>query len=263
MKKYLFMIIALFVAIVTSAQVVDTTNIIHTNGETIGQFFSSNWKAFAFIVWVLFSEWLYRTGKVKDGTVMSMVLNLIGKLFGKKELIKSKKPEYITRDEWVKIKGVKMLLLIFLFGSLTASLSAQSIWRPLPKAVVNEQGVLMLGSEPLTSEWHWRIDGTIIGEEIAYNKIESKWTSKPLSGMGPTIGYKHFTKQNDGTLFNDYGIAGGVLLGTDIYDFSTLSAKLVLQGSFLGSFRAGLCYTMGKSEIWKPFGVFIGGAITF
>jgi hypothetical protein len=155
---------------------------------------------------------------------------------------------------------MRKLLITVLFLGLVTGLSAQSIWKPLPKVTVTSNGTKMLGDKTLTNYWHWRFDGTIIADELVYVKADKKFVSQPLSGVGPTIGYKHFSISSDGTLFNDYGVAGGVLVGTNIYDLSNISAKFVVLGSFLDHYRVGCSYTTNTPN---HFGIVIGGGISF
>ena len=67
------MLIMLFflsaVICLVAQEVTDSIPIVHTTGETLKDFFTNNAWNIALIVFLLVSEWLGSTGKVKEGSI--------------------------------------------------------------------------------------------------------------------------------------------------------------------------------------------------
>jgi hypothetical protein len=164
---------------------------------------------------------------------------------------------------------MKKVILLLTLVILAGAIQAQSIWKPVPKdlftkdaTIYNEGGEVLLSLEN-ASEWLWRFDGTVLIDELVWHKDTRQFVSVPLSAVGPAIGYKHYSALPDGTPYNDFGVSAAVLLGTNIYDPSLASAKLVVMVTVFQYIKFGGVYTLNVPADVGHFGIAIGAGINF
>jgi hypothetical protein len=250
MKRIVVLMFLMTIVTVVTFGQVDTTNVVYTSGDTFSQFLSKNWLGIAFIAWVLISEWLYKTGKVKAGTIPAFVLNLIGKLLGKKsDLIKTRKVEFLDKEEIsieAKKRGFKVtkILLIGILLSCGLIVTAQpknAFFKPVSKDMFKTE----TGAKTVVpSIWLLRPSFQITAVQLTWNKETKGFDSSPLSSVGAGVSYQHYVEAN-GTPFNNYGFNVLVLLGTDITKITP--ASLSVAGTFnMSVINLGVGYNIGN-----------------
>lgn len=162
---------------------------------------------------------------------------------------------------------MKKLIVISILAIFSiASYSQVSLWKPVPKdlfKILNQN--IKTGESVITHDWIWRLDATIIGNEQVYRKDLKQFTSVVLSGVGPSIGYKHFvpTSASDPTPYCNFGVSAGVLLGTDIYTWNLSSVKLALMANAFQFVKIGGAYTVNVPTNTSHFSIILGGSINF
>lgn len=106
-KKFIPLLLLLGASTVVLGQVVaDSSNIIlgYGSGMTVLDFLKANaWGLSAMAFVLLYDGWLAQTGKIKAGSVLSLILNWIGKyLFGKAGFMATKKASFMSAEELEK-----------------------------------------------------------------------------------------------------------------------------------------------------------------
>jgi len=106
-KKFIPLLLLLGTTTFVFSQVVsDSSNVIlgYGAGMTILDFLKANaWGLSAMAFVLLYDGWLAQTGKIKAGSVLSLVLNWIGKyLFGKAGFMATKKASHMSLEELEK-----------------------------------------------------------------------------------------------------------------------------------------------------------------
>jgi hypothetical protein len=281
MKKTIILMILFFVTVVTFGQVVEqdstgSATVVYTFGDSLMQFLSKNWATIAFTLLFVLSEWLGQTGKVKEGSVWAWIINLVLKLFKSKATgIQTKKAVFMSDDKLMSsVKGVnrvkgnhfRTIILICLLSGVGMSISAQSVWKPLPKdlfKILNSN--LKQGQNAITHTWLWRIDGTFAVTESVYNSNIGDYQTSVFSGVGPTFGINLFVPKSkiDPTPYNILGFSGGILVGTDFYNMSLSSLKAVIMAKVFEYAKFGVSYTPNTPAGIKHFGFIIGGSVNF
>jgi hypothetical protein len=154
----------------------------------------------------------------------------------------------------------KLFLFIALFG-LGISLSAQSLFKPVPTDLF-AQAKHTLQAAPVNSVWLWRFDATVSINEAIWDFANKQIISNTFSAVGPGIGIKHFIPKSatDPTPFENYGFSAAVLLGTNIYQPDFTKIKVALEADLFQYIKGGLTFTAGTKN-W--LGAFIGTGISF
>jgi hypothetical protein len=170
MKKLIGLtIFLLLIAGIVTAQVTDSTaTATYTFGDSFLQFLTKNGWILASTAFFLIDGWLAQTGKVKEGSILAWVLNLVGKIIRKKtEVLKTKKADFMTDDQLMsKVKGIqrrspaesgsKIVMLIFaiILSGVGLNASAQKThplrWYPFNKT--DNMDKLLKSSEPVYSK---------------------------------------------------------------------------------------------------------------
>jgi hypothetical protein len=154
---------------------------------------------------------------------------------------------------------MKKILTIIFLAAFTLSVSAQSIFKPVPGTLF-KQDASSLKSLTNASTWLWRFSAMVTATELQYDKATKQFVSAPLSSVGPAIGYRHFTALPDGTPFNDWGINAAILLGTDLEHIDPARIKAALLINAFSFVNVGACYTFGGTN---HFGILLGASISF
>ena len=161
---------------------------------------------------------------------------------------------------------MKKTIILFVFLIIGISLQAQSFWRKLPENYFSTPSVVLKAGEvPASHAWLWRFDATFIGVEQVYDKSTKQFSSVALSGVGPSVGYKHYipTSDTDPTPYCNFGISAGVLLGADINSWELSSAKIALMINALNWVKVGGAYTVHVPGELSHFSFILGGSIEF
>ena len=163
----------------------------------------------------------------------------------------------------LKLPGaVKILILAVLMSGIGFAAQAQnavSIWKPVPKNLLQIEKVTINTPQQLATPgvWIWRFQAAIVATELIYDKTAKQWQSNALSAVGPGVGYKYYTTNADGTLINTFGFNFLLLFGTDIENITLASIKPALTVSAFNFLNVGVDY--GNSKI----GLLLGATVTF
>jgi hypothetical protein len=218
MKRLLiFMALAIATITVFAQQVTDTIPIVHTTGESALDFLKTNAWNLGLIVFLLISEWLGSTGKVKEGSIYAWILNMIGKIIrSKTDVVRTKKAAFMSLDDRnrelegknykppkVSSKTPLIILLLFAFG---LSASAQGPWdgffKPMTKGTFyTKTKSLTAGEEKL---WVFRpaVEGSAM--KITYDKDLKQWNTASFTMIGMGVGYQHYIANGD-DIYNNFG----------------------------------------------------------
>jgi hypothetical protein len=153
---------------------------------------------------------------------------------------------------------MKRLLIILSLVLLTVSIQAQHVglFRPVPKTLFTETpGVL--NAPQNASVWLWRLNANLVADEMTWDKSTKQFNSVPLSGMGPGIGFHHFTELQDGSPYNDWGVNFLVLIGTDIEHVTPANLKAALTVNAFDIFNIGV------DTNFKTVGILFGVSVSF
>ena len=262
MKKRMFLM-SVFIGLTFLLIAQDTVHIDiqHVKGESVWDFLKSNWWGIGAIILLCISEWMGESPNISEGSIYKKIVNWLTSFFVKKATYTSPKVKRAMKHGIVrKASGVIILLL-----SLSFTTFSQSILKPIPKNYFEQKKDYFYKSEiPVqkTTDLIWRMDGTIIIDEVVYDKELNKWVSNPISGVGPVIGLSKITASPDGPV-EVYSIKAGALLGMDIIQTQKVYAKFITQIVVLKHFMGGITYSIGQPEKYKPLGFVVGGNITF
>lgn len=160
---------------------------------------------------------------------------------------------------------MKRKFLLLLIGmTLAITVSAQDIFKPLPKNFLKDNAKA-LKADGAYSAWAWRFDASVALAELNYNKETKQLVSSAVSAVGPAIGYQHFvpTSATDPTPFNNYGISAALLFGTNIYEPDLAKFKVAVVANVMQYLKFGVTITPKPGENYSPIGLFFGGGITF
>jgi hypothetical protein len=156
-----------------------------------------------------------------------------------------------------------MTILIISLSCIGLGANAQGLLKPVPlfpvKQTVDKVTNLNVQVVSTSGAWYWELDGAVDLAEINYNTLLKELVPSGVHtiGIGPCIGYQHYvpTSTMDPTPKNNYGFAGGVLLGNRF--------KIVLQANIWQYLKGGITITPNPAANIFPVGFFIGTGITF
>jgi hypothetical protein len=167
MKKLIGLtIFLLLIAGMVTAQVTDSTaTVTYTFGDSFLQFLTKNGWIIASTAFFLIDGWLAQTGKVKEGSILAWILNLLGKIIRKKtEVLKTRKAEFMTDDQLMShVKGIQhssasgsgsklgMLIFAIILSGMGLNASAQKA-HPLRWYPFSKQSTLLKANEPVYSK---------------------------------------------------------------------------------------------------------------
>jgi hypothetical protein len=120
---------------------------------------------------------------------------------------------------------MKKLLFLLLLCIPLAGFS-QGLFKPVSNDMFRTRLMAPSGSVVnLQSQWQWRLDATVSLSEVMYNKTTKILETSFVGGIGPAIGYQHYTptSSTDPTPFNNYGFSAALLVGE--------RAKIALQAN--------------------------------
>lgn len=226
MKKFLMIIGLLLIAVLAfGQQVTDTIPIVHTTGESIVDFLKNNAWNLALIVFLLVSEWLGSTGKVKEGSIYAWIINMIGKIIkGKADVIKSKKV------------GFQVIIFAVLFSGMGITATAQGPFDGFFKPVTNVQYLKHIKAKSVaevvpSGTWFVRPAVEAVGMKYTYNKDLKQVEVGSFLATGFGVGYQHYVESN-GEPYNNYGFNLLLLFNTIPLEESTNEAGISLAGTF-------------------------------
>jgi hypothetical protein len=150
----------------------------------------------------------------------------------------------------------KLIIILVLACFSLAGYSQVSLFKPVPVDLFKSTGLKAGGS----SAWLWRLSALVVAEELVYDKVTKQFNSKPLSSVGPAIGYRHFTPLSDGTPYNDFGVNLAVLLGADLNTITPASLKAALVINAFQFINVGGAYTLNATNHWS---ILLGASINF
>lgn len=239
MKKVIVfgILLGMMIGTLIAQQVADTIPIVHTTGESIMDFLKANAWNLALIVFLLVSEWLGSTGKVKEGSIYAWLINLIGKIIrSKTDLVKTKKAKFMTAEEMKFAKLAKTIVLIVLMSGIGLTASAQLTFKGFFKPV--KQGEFYshfkgISADKAGGEMLWLVRPAVnIGSMKYMKNSETKKvevSNYVASGFG--IGIQHYV-DSDGTPFNNYGFNLLCLFNTLPLSDGTQNAGMSVAGTF-------------------------------
>jgi len=112
----------------------------------------------------------------------------------------------------------KIIILLFFIG-LCTGLSAQSLFKPVPKnlfakavpdTIVTAKGLLVIQELEKSSQWIFRLNAGVMGVSYYREKDTKEIVSMPLDAVCAGISYLHYTEA-DGLPFNDFGFNAMIL----------------------------------------------------
>jgi hypothetical protein len=159
MKRFIgFTIFLMLIAGIVTAQVADSTANTGSSPalSELLAWLKTQWiehyGTIIVLIFAAFSEWLGNTGKVKEGSVIAWILNLIGKLLKKKfDVVQTKKAKFMNEAQLNMARGLKILVFGLIFSGIGLTASAQSA-HPLRWYPFNKQTTLLTGNEPVYSK---------------------------------------------------------------------------------------------------------------
>jgi len=212
--KRSMLIMLFFLSAVTclvAQEVTDSIPIVHTTGETLKDFFANNAWNIALIVFLLVSEWLGSTGKVKEGSIYAWLINMIGKIIrSKTDLVTTKKAKFMTDDQLKFHKLAKTLLIIVLISGLSLSVSAQNRWSGFFEPASNSISFLK-GVDEKAYEFKFRPAAEMTAVQMMYDKETKSWQSSTFHSAGIGLGLQHYVQGQNGPV-NNYGFNALLML---------------------------------------------------
>lgn len=211
MKKAFISILLLFVVGITFGQVIDTIPVIHTTGEAISTFLKNNAWNLALIVFLLLSEWLGTTGKVKEGSIYAWIINMIGKIIrSKTDLVSTRKAKFMDEDTLKAIRGAKILVFALLLSGMGLTVGAQGRWDGFLKPV-SSNAQFLKGPGEKSYEFKFRPAAEMTAVQILYDKETKLWTSSTFHSAGLGLGLQHYVEGTEGPV-NNYGFNALLML---------------------------------------------------
>lgn len=104
----------------------------------------------------------------------------------------------------------------------------------------------------------WSLDAVVSGAEITFNRDESFFETRFLSGVGGAVGYKHYKPAADGTPYSDWGVSGALLTKVKINDVVRTGLEVAVLANVY-NFTAGPVYIFSE----KKLGLLVGANIQF
>ena len=151
---------------------------------------------------------------------------------------------------------MKKLIIIILILVGTLPVSAQFVlFGHAPKGLFPET---VDSDKAISGTFLWSLDAVVSGAEITYNKDESVFETKFLSGVGGAIGWKHYKPLPDGSAVSDWGLNFAVLTQVKINETVRTGLELALLANVY-NFTAGPVYIFSDKRI----GLLVGANIQF
>jgi hypothetical protein len=265
-KLIIFPILLLIVTAAAIAQVVDTTHLVHTQGESILTFLKNNVWSLALLVFAFVSEWLGQTGKVKEGSIYAWILNLIGKI------IKSKAKMFNIQSKKAKFTSLTVLIFAVILSGIGLSVSAQGGWKITKedfKVCVRDPQNLKHGiyavvgntdSIYVKHRMFIRTAADVAFTNITYDKATKTWTSDrllSLYGYGATM---QWYKLEDGKVVETFGLSALLMSNTAAFqDFANARLFIGIMGSYRGLLTLGVNMDLKT----RKFGIMPGVQLVF
>ena len=252
MKKFfIFFGLLLLIAAAAVSQVVDTTHLYHTQGESILAFLKNNIWSLALLVFAFVSEWLGQTGKVKEGSIYAWILNLIGRI------IKSKAKMFNIQTKKGKFGGLRVIIFAIILSGIGITASAQGLFsgffspindNPALNAVKKSKAEGLMGVNVKQVSLLIRPKVGFSAYELTYDKATKQWNGAAVNAVCFGMGLQHFNKD----LVNDFGVNALVSLGTEESLFQTATGEkanikgiLALNVLNIANFGGGRNFTLG------------------
>lgn len=227
MKKYLVLIAMIFVtAIAVVAQEVtpkDTTAVnIITGGDDWLAILKANWAVLSLIVLSILDTILSRTGAVRPGSFLDVLLNWALKLI--KKQIPTPKAAHMSEDEIKMVrgtvappkankagKGLKIVLMLLMFSFIGVTAQAQSRWDGFFEKKSGTKVEQLKGEGDKSYAWFVRPTAQLTAMKLEWDPEAKIFNPGQFSAAGIGIGYQHYTESN-GQLINDYGVNGLLII---------------------------------------------------
>jgi hypothetical protein len=159
---------------------------------------------------------------------------------------------------------MKKVFLTLAFIALTIIGFSQSVFKPIPKdlfRVANKTALktaLKLDTAVVApTKILWRFNATLVGTELLYNKTTKQFVSRPLSGIGPGFGVRHYYSDANGLPATDWGISLVILVGTDIENIEVVKIKPAI------TVNAFNFINLGVDTDFKTIGIVLGAQVNF
>ena len=104
---------------------------------------------------------------------------------------------------------MKKLLIALFFVVITVTITAQGLFKPVPKNLFSGERDL----KATNSAWLMRLNAGVVGTSYAKNKETGTFEVLPLNALGFGISYLHY-KDVEGLPFNDFGFNALLLQNT-------------------------------------------------
>lgn len=280
MKKKIFITVS-FLAIISAFMFgQDSTNVVVTVGDNmpIKDFLKTNGWALAFIVFSLVETWLGSTGKIKDGSVLALIINWISKLLRSKSPIvkskednravyKAKKEEAMKAEKKRQFPNLPKSIVIGLVisGFALASLQAQTpeqskwngFWKPVDGRIFVSENLASDGTEYTmeNSAWLFRPSFTLTAMKFVPTKEEGKvFDVSSFTSGGVGVGYQRYVN-NNGSPYNIFGASAMILL--DATPTKTTGAGISIAGAVnaLEYINVGLGYDFREKTVFLMAGI--------
>jgi hypothetical protein len=252
-KLFILFGLLLLTAIATFAQqVTDTIPIVHTQGENILAFLKTNAWNLALIVFLLISEWLGSTGKVKEGSIYAWILNFIGKIIrSKTDLVTTKKAMYMTSEQYnLARKSLKILILALLLSGIGITVGAQSRWSGFFKPVdqYQFQKTLTAKAGQTTNPFVVKFRPTVSlnGGLILYNPDTKIYDVSALSGTGIGVSIAKYIESN-GEPYTQFAVNALAMLTWQINEVTQARVSPVVGITYMKFLSTGVGYLTGPS----------------
>lgn len=258
----------------------DSTNVVVTVGDDmpIMDFLKTNGWALAFIVFTLVETWVGSTGKIKDGSVLALILNWISKLLrSKSPLVKSKeenrKVHLVKREAEMKAKKAKqfpklpaiILIALALSGFAMPSMQAQApqqskwdgFWKPVDGKIFISENLASDGTEFTmdNSAWKFRPQFTLTAMKFVRTKEDDKvFDVSSFTSGGAGVGYQWYVN-NNGSAYNIFGASALILL--DATPTKTTGAGVSIAGAInaLEYINVGIGYDFREKDVFLMAGI--------
>ena len=265
MKQLFFLLLLLLVTIVTFGQTDSTTITLgYSEGTPVLDILKNNMWALIAFAWIIVTTWLAESGKIKSGSILSLVINFVGKfILGKADIVKTKKANFMTEKELDKASTVrtarevkkeekkkkfaqsgKIILFALVLSGIGIAANAQS-WQGFFKPVsINPQAKAMSERAGPTSVWLFRPTVEISAVQLVWNKTSKQFDATSLNSAGLGIGYQHFI-DNEGVPYNNYGFNGLILFDIIPTETTSMSISGAVTVSVFQFVNAGVGFNFG------------------
>jgi hypothetical protein len=198
MKKLLTFFF-LFLGIGLFAQVLnDSTAMLNFGGNDLMKILTENMWVIGFVAFAILEKWLGNTGKVKQNSVIDVILNLLKSIFKKKAG-----------------KATVIIVSIFFLGNgfLNAQNKFSGFFRPIDEVVQNK--TIERGGEITNHELIFR--PAVVINAYALNLSEKSPVSTSFQSAGLGLSYGDYSTVNDKAYCN-YSVNALIMTGITIGD---------------------------------------------